>query len=123
MAASADSQTTANTSSEITSSGATTKSEAPSTGAYIPPSMRTRVQAEQSKPTEAAPSTTSKYVPPSMRNKTSESSSAYEIPTTSVNYRRPNKSQPNINDCLEFPTLDAAGVEIDKQSAQTGSEK
>ena len=39
-----------------------------------------------------------------MRNKTEPSSG---IPTTSVNYRRPNKSQPNIMDTMEFPTLDA----------------
>lgn len=84
-------------------------------GAYIPPSLRRQQQAETSsseKPSTtpaaaaAASETTSKYVPPSMRNKTStESSSA--IPTTSVNYRRPNKSQPNIMDTMEFPTLDA----------------
>jgi len=52
-----------------------------------------------------------------MRNRqTAESSSSSNnnnsaIPTTSVNYRRPNKSQPNINDTMEFPTLDAAGTE------------
>merc|ERR1712110_72803 len=67
----------------------------PSTGAYVPPSMRRM---------EAA----------------STGSSGYEIPTTSVNYRRPNKSQPNLNDCLEFPSLDAQGTDsVDKNS--TGS--
>ena len=39
-----------------------------------------------------------------MRNKTTTDSA---IPTTSVNYRRPNKSQPNIMDTMEFPTLDS----------------
>ena len=86
-----------------------------STGAYIPPSLRARMQAtEPAKPAPApAESTSGRYVPPSMRNKPSEgSSSSYEIPTSSVNYRRANKAQPNINDCLEFPTLDAAGSEV-----------
>ena len=50
------------------------------------------------------------YVPPSMRGRMAESSSgSSDIPTSSVNYRRPNKAQPNLNDCLEFPSLDAMG--------------
>lgn len=91
-------------------------STAPTPGAYIPPSMRARMAAEAAseapKPAAAAPSSGGAYVPPSMRNRAPESSSTsaagYEIPTSSVNYRRPNKSQPNFNDCLEFPSLDAA---------------
>lgn len=89
--------------------------------AYIPPSMRARMAAEATgaKPVEvkptpaAAPSGGSAYVPPSMRGRmgeglsSSSGSGAYEISTSSVNYRRPNKSQPNFNDCLEFPSLDA----------------
>lgn len=90
---------------------------APTPGAYIPPSMRARIAAEAAaKPAEAAkpaaPASGGAYVPPSMRNRAPESSGSsagYEIPTSSVNYRRPNKSQPNLNDCLEFPSLDAAG--------------
>jgi len=80
---------------------------APTPGAYIPPSMRARMQAEApQKPAVAAP-TPGAYVPPSLRNRTADSGPSYEIPTNSVNYRRPNKSQPNLNDCLEFPSLDA----------------
>lgn len=88
----------------------------PSAGAYIPPSMRARMAAEAaSKPAEAAPApkpaSSGAYVPPSMRGRmgdesgSSNSGGGYDIPTSSVNYRRPNKSQPNLNDCLEFPTL------------------
>lgn len=82
---------------------------APTPGAYIPPSMRARMQAEAAaKPSSTTTGSTGAYVPPSMRGKTVESSSSgYEIPTSSVNYRRPNKAQPNLNDCLEFPSLDA----------------
>lgn len=92
---------------------------APTPGAYIPPSLRARMAAEAAakpaeaaKPAAAAPASSGAYVPPSMRNRAPESSgssASYEIPTSSVNYRRPNKSQPNLNDCLEFPSLDAAG--------------
>lgn len=92
---------------------------APSTGAYIPPAMRARLQAEAAAKTAEAPKQSTQssnaYIPPSMRNRgTGESASSYnsyEIPSSSVNYRRPNKSQPNFNDCLEFPSLDAAGNE------------
>jgi len=86
-----------------------TTTPAPTPGAYIPPSMRARMAAEgaASKPVESKPSTGA-YVPPSMRGRT-DGGSGYDIPTTSVNYRRPNKSQPNLNDCLEFPSLDASG--------------
>lgn len=89
-----------------------TSSAAPSTGAYIPPAMRARMAAEAAAKQQAEPpKTTGAYVPPSLRNRAPEASSSsasYEIPTSSVNYRRPNKSQPNLNDCLEFPSLDAA---------------
>lgn len=89
-------------------------STAPTPGAYIPPSMRARMAAEAaSEAPKPAASSSGAYVPPSMRNRAPESSSTsgggYEIPSSSVNYRRPNKSQPNFNDCLEFPSLDAAG--------------
>ncbi len=81
-------------------------------GAYIPPSMRARMAAEAGKPAESKPAQAAAggtYVPPSMRGRTAEagSSSGYEIPMSSVNYRRANKAQPNLNDCLEFPSLDA----------------
>lgn len=106
---------------------------APATNAYIPPSMRARLQAEAAaKPVETLkPSTQSSggaYVPPSMRNRmggTGESASSYnsyEIPTSSVNYRRANKSQPNFNDCLEFPSLDAAGNE-NSEKMNNGSDE
>lgn len=96
------------TPSEPTSKTETTTS---STGAYVPPALR-RQQNESSNTTEIKQQTTdssSKYVPPYLRNKTSNDTSS-AIPTTSVNYRRPNKSQPNLNDTSEFPSLDA-GVE------------
>jgi hypothetical protein len=72
-------------------------------------------QEEPSKPvvsstTSNTGESTAKYIPPSMRAAAasgSSGSSSSAIPPTSVNYRRPNKSQPNINDTLEFPTLDS----------------
>lgn len=74
---------------------------ASSGGAYVPPSMRG----------------SGSYVPPSMRGEMSGYSGAgYEIPTSSVNYRRSNKAQPNLNDCLEFPSL---GLGEDKPSNET----
>jgi hypothetical protein len=85
------------------------KTETPAAGggSYIPPALR-RQQAESSdKPSvsnAASETQPNKYVPPSMRNKTTTDSA---IPSTSVNYRRPNKSQPNIMDTMEFPTLDS----------------
>jgi len=106
------------------SSNTTSSSGSTSTGgAYVPPALR-RQQPDTGKPTPPPASTattesTNKYVPPGMRNRQAESGSSgggsssmnSGIPTTSVNYRRPNKSQPNINDTMEFPTLDAAGTE------------
>lgn len=81
-----------------------------------------QTQEETTKPaaTTSQPSTTEstgKYIPPSMRGGAGGSSggginsSSSAIPPTSVNYRRPNKSQPNINDTLEFPTLDSNAAE------------
>lgn len=104
-------QTAAETASESTSKSETTSSS----GAYVPPSLR-RAQPAETKPVPVTTteSTASKYIPPSMRGRQAESSSSSSgsaIPTTSVNYRRPNKSQPNIMDTMEFPTLDAAGTE------------
>lgn len=101
--------------SNVASEPKTEAVAAPTPGAYIPPSMRARMQAEAATkapaPTPAPSSGGGAYVPPSMRNRTAESSggAGYEIPTSSVNYRRPNKAQPNFNDCLEFPSLDATG--------------
>lgn len=100
---------------------------APTPGAYIPPSMRARMQAEAAAKAQApAPAATSTgaYVPPSMRNRTAESSggAGYEIPTSSVNYRRPNKAQPNFNDCLEFPSLDAT-AENSAEKTVSGEER
>ena len=74
----------------------------------MPPSLRRQQVESSDKPSSS--NTTSdtpanKYVPPSMRNKTTTDSA---IPSTSVNYRRPNKAQPNIMDTMEFPTLDSA---------------
>jgi len=107
------------TETKVESTGAPVASKTTSTtGAYIPPSMRARMQAEQApKPVEAPKPASSggAYVPPSMRNRMgggeTSSSSGYDIPTSSVNYRRPGKAQPNFNDCLEFPSLDATGTE------------
>lgn len=95
----------------VASSSQEPATSAPAPGAYIPPSMRARMAAEGAKPAESKPAAAAAggaYVPPSMRGRATESS-GYDIPTTSVNYRRPNKSQPNLNDCLEFPSLDATG--------------
>lgn len=98
---------------------ASTTTAAPSTGAYIPPSLRRQMESSD-KPAAPAPAadTTSassgKYIPPSLRNKNPESTnstSSSAIPPTSVNYRR-NKAQPNIMDTSEFPTLDAALTDV-----------
>jgi len=87
--------------------------------AYVPPHLRKKAEAEPAKPSTTTESS-SKYVPPSLRNKNINSFES-AIPTTSVNYRRPNKSQPNINDTLEFPTLDAT-VADNPSSDKTTSE-
>jgi len=101
-----------NAASAAAESKAEPSAPAPTPGAYIPPSMRARMAAEAApKPAAPAPSSSGgAYVPPSMRGRMGESSSgSSDIPTSSVNYRRPNKAQPNLNDCLEFPSLDAMG--------------
>jgi len=90
----------------------TDTTNAPS-GSYVPPALRRQLaESSSDKPSSTPSSATttsdtapSKYVPPSMRNKTTTESA---IPSTSVNYRRPNKAQPNIMDTMEFPTLDSA---------------
>ena len=91
----------------------------------MPPALRARLAADAAtaaaaaaaKPAEAAKP--GAYVPPSMRNRAPEASGSYEIPSSSVNYRRPNKSQPNLNDCLEFPSLDAAGADAATPATQS----
>lgn len=108
--------------------------EAPTTGAYVPPSMRNRAAAAVapelvvSKPVVeavAAAPASGAYVPPSMRNRASAaggslaSEGSYHIPTSSVNFRRPtggSKAQPNINDTMDFPTLGGGTETTDKPS-------
>ena len=97
-----------------------TDAPAPTGGSYVPPALRRQQQTESSdKPAptaapaaESAQSTGSKYVPPSMRNRSANDSA---IPTTSVNYKRPGKSQPNIMDTMEFPTLDAVEPSVNEK--------
>lgn len=88
---------------------------------------------EASKKTETTTETTATpaassgvYIAPHLRNRDTKtadkSSDKYAIPTTSVNYRRPNKSQPNIMDTSEFPTLgNMEPASVDKSS--NGTEK
>lgn len=77
---------------------------APAPSTYVPPHLRNKAVVS----TDKAPSTDGgKYIPPSLRNKTTLDQQP-AIPATSVNSRRPNKSQPNIMDTMEFPTLNAA---------------
>lgn len=80
-----------------------------------------KVQAVEAKPVPTQ--STGAYVPPSLRNKMNNPTAApsYDIPQNSVNYRRPHKSQPNFNDCLEFPSLDAAGTDNNEKVVNTGN--
>jgi hypothetical protein len=110
-----------------TTTEAKTEALPTSTGAYVPPSMRGKPPMESSSapPPAAAPASTGAYVPPSMRGKTGNESSSSAIPTSSVNYRKPNKSQPNIMDTMEFPTLDNAEPSSNEKvySNNTNNEK
>lgn len=109
------------TSKPLSTTTTETKTEAPSASsststAYVPPSMRNKTSMESStasssssdKQVTAPASSSGAYVPPSMRNRTGNESSMSAIPSSSVNYRKSNKSQPNIMDTMEFPTLDNA---------------
>ena len=112
-------------------------------GAYVPPALRRAMQGggapaaapaapAESKPAEGS-ATASKYLPPHLRAKaggdsssSSSSGSNSAIPSTSVNFNRnrPNKSQPNIMDTMEFPTLDAVGAtEGAPEKAVNGGDK
>lgn len=103
--------------------------------AYIPPHLRNQAATTSSDAPKTTPPATSstdssgKYIPPSMRaaaaagSSSSSASGLSGIPTTSVNYRRPNKAQPNINDTMEFPTLDAAVEPNPSEKLTNGSEK
>lgn len=109
------------------------------TGAYIPPALRRQQQStaesdaapksesSSSSTTATSAAAPSKYIPPHLRKagdsaqSSSSSSSSSAIPVTSVNYRKPNKAQPNINDTLEFPTLDNFDTSSGKPEA--GNEK
>jgi len=94
----------------------------PSTGgAYVPPALRRTQQPTSVVPEKPAESTTtgSKYVLPHLRGGNDSA-----IPSTSVNYRRPNKSQPNLNDAFEFPTLDTvAPTKTTPEKQVNGEEK
>lgn len=121
--AASDSAADKSDSSNTTSSTTTTSTG----GAYVPPALRRQQVTDTSKPAASTTeSTSSKYVPPAMRNSSSNNNNS-AIPPTSVNFRRPNKSQPNINDTMEFPTLDAAGTEStntnDKMTSNGAGEK
>jgi hypothetical protein len=80
--------------------------------------------------TTSAP-TESKYIPPALRRQqnpvaadsTSAATRSSAIPPSSVNFRRPNKAQPNILDTMEFPTLDAAVSDVTNSSALTNGDK
>jgi hypothetical protein len=95
----------------------------------VPPGLRRQNQTSDNKTTATTTTTatgaapeSSKYVIPSLRNRDSNSSSTTSaIPQSSVNYRRPNKSQPNINDTMEFPTLDSAGAESNNDKTSNGT--
>ena len=54
-----------------------------------------------------------------MRNKPSEGATLQPFSVSTS--RKPNKSQPNINDTFEFPTLDAAITDSsEKPTTETG---
>jgi len=115
IAATSDSTTASSTTT--TTNTATTATSSTSSSAYVPPALRRQQQPSDNKP---APTTDSagKYVPPSMRNKQAETT----IPTTTTTTtRRGNKSQPNINDTMEFPTLDASGSDNVAQTEKTSN--
>lgn len=115
-------------------------------GAYVPPALRRAMQggaggapaAAAPVPAKAPESSASTsgaapapYLPPHLRGKAGGgdsglTSSSSAIPSTSVNFNRnrPNKSQPNIMDTMEFPTLDSAGVaEGAPEKAVNGGDK
>jgi hypothetical protein len=87
-------------------------------------------KAAEASSTTSAP-TESKYIPPALRRQqnpsgadsTSTATRSSAIPPSSVNFRRPNKSQPNILDTMEFPTLDAAVSDVTNSSTLTNGDK
>lgn len=79
-----------------------------------PTDSKTSTTTTASAATGAAPAAASSYVPPHLRRQqpttpaSSQSAAVDQKPFSVSTSRKPNKSQPNINDTLEFPTLDAA---------------
>lgn len=115
-ASKADQQSASATASTTTTQSNTTTAASSAGGAYVPPALRRQQNPNEPSSShsdnkaQASSESSGKYIPPSMRNRQSNDTSS-AIPPTSVNYRRPNKSQPNINDTMEFPTLDSNSTE------------
>jgi hypothetical protein len=121
---------------ETATSTTNTEEAAPPAGStYVPPHLRRKIQEQQNegnKSTQAAPATataaitttetSAKYVPPSLRNKMATGGALNSQPQMVTVGRKSNKSQPNINDNLEFPSLDAT-MENNSEKMANGNEK
>jgi len=96
------------TSDSTTASTTTNTSTTSSSSAYVPPALRRQQQQQPDRPATTTDS---------LGLRKTEASSAISATTTSGRRR----NQPNINDTMEFPTLDAAGSDIVNQTEKTST--